>query len=59
MRVSARVTGCVLLGAVLPVLASAQSRTAVEQERREFAEWVATAALSPRRAVEVFPVAMA
>jgi hypothetical protein len=35
---------------------SAQSRAAVEQERREFATWLSTASLSPRRAVLVRPI---
>jgi len=35
---------------------AAQSRAAVEQERRDFAEWLRTAPLSPRRAVGVFPL---
>ena len=47
------------LGAALALPAgrlAAQSRTVVEQERREHAGWVSTAPLSPRRAVGVFPV---
>lgn len=45
-----------VLGAAAPRRAVAQSRVAVEQERRDFAAWVASAPLSPRRAVGVFPL---
>jgi hypothetical protein len=45
-----------VLGAAAPRRAAAQSRAAVEQERRDFAAWVADAPLSPRRAVGVFPL---
>lgn len=34
----------------------AQNRSTVEQERREFARWLNSAPLSPRRTVGVFPV---
>lgn len=44
------------LGAALPFPAVAQSKAAVEQERRAFAEWITTAAVSPFRAVVVRPV---
>lgn len=45
-----------LVLATLAASLTAQSRGTVEQERREFAEWLRTAALSPRRAVGVFPL---
>jgi uncharacterized protein DUF1684 len=44
----------VLALALLARPAQAQSRAAVEQERREFAEWLRSAPLSPQRAVGVF-----
>ena len=44
------------LGAALPFPASAQTKAAVEQERRAFAEWITTAPVSPFRAVVVSPV---
>lgn len=44
------------LGAALPLPALAQSKPAVEEERRAFAEWIATALLSPFRAVAVRPI---
>jgi len=44
------------LGATLPFSASAQTKVAVEQERRAFAEWITTAPVSPFRAVVVSPV---
>lgn len=44
------------LGAALPLPALAQTKVAVEQERRAFAEWIATAAVSPYRAVVVRPI---
>lgn len=43
-----------LLGAVAAPKAAAQTRTVLEQERRDFTEWLRTAPLSPRRAVGVF-----
>lgn len=46
----------VLTEAALPFAAMAQSRAAVEQERREFAEWLRTSPVSPRRAVAVRPI---
>ncbi len=45
-----------MVGAASPSRASAQSRAAVEQERREFSVWLSTAPLSPRRAVLVRPI---
>ena len=36
--------------------ATAQRQAAVEQERRDFAEWLRSAPLSPRRAVGIFPL---
>lgn len=45
-----------LPGASLPGAPVAQGRAAVEQERRDFAEWLRSAPLSPRRAVGVFPL---
>jgi hypothetical protein len=45
-----------ILSAASPSAASAQSRAAVEQERREFTVWLSTAPLSPRRAVLVWPI---
>ena len=47
---------CAFAASTIAVTGNAQSRTAVEQERREFAEWLRTAPLSPRRAVGVFPL---
>jgi hypothetical protein len=44
------------LGATLPSPAFAQTKAAVEQERRAFAEWIATAPVSPFRAVVVRPI---
>lgn len=44
------------LGAALPFPALAQSKAAVEQERRAFADWITTAAVSPFRAVVVRPI---
>jgi hypothetical protein len=46
----------VLTGAALPVTAPAQTRSQVETERREFAEWLRTAPVSPLRAVVVRPI---
>ncbi len=43
-----------VLGAVAARGAVSQTRAAVEQERRDFAAWLRTAPLSPRRAVGVF-----
>lgn len=51
-----RLTVGLLLLLTSPAGANAQNRAAVEQERREFAEWLRTAPLSPRRAVGVFPL---
>jgi hypothetical protein len=53
-----RLTGAALVitGAALPFSAGAQSKPQVEQERREFAEWLRTAPVSPLRAVVVRPV---
>ncbi|HEV8150811.1 MAG TPA: DUF1684 domain-containing protein [Gemmatimonadales bacterium] len=48
-----------IAGAVWPLAAGGQSRTAVEQERREFAKWLRAAPLSPRRAVGVVPIGAA
>lgn len=46
-----------VLGLVLLLAApAAQSRTAVEQERRAYAVWLRDAPVSPRRAVGVFPL---
>ncbi len=42
--------------AALACVGAAQSRSAVEQERKDFAEWLRTAPLSPRRAVGIFPL---
>lgn len=47
------------LGAVLPCPAVAQTKAAVDQERRGFTEWIDGAAVSPRRAVVVRPVGSA
>lgn len=44
------------LGAVLPFPASAQSKSVIERERREFAEWLRTAPISPWRAIVVQPI---
>jgi hypothetical protein len=44
------------LGAALPLPALGQTKAAVEQERRAFAEWIATAPVSPFRAVVVRPL---
>jgi len=52
----APIAAFVLTGAALPFPALAQSRAAVELERREFAEWLRTSPLSPRRAVVVRPI---
>ena len=46
----------VTVGAASRSAAWAQTRAVVEQERREFAEWLRTAPLSPRRAVVVRPI---
>jgi hypothetical protein len=46
----------VITGAALPFSASAQTRTQVEQEHRDFAEWLRTAPVSPLRAVVVRPI---
>jgi hypothetical protein len=46
----------VMLGVSSQSAAWAQTRAVVEQERREFAEWLRTAPLSPRRAVLVRPI---
>jgi hypothetical protein len=48
--------GLAVLSIATPSAASAQSRAAVEQERREFTVWLSTAPLSPRRAVLVRPI---
>ena len=45
-----------LLGAVLAPAAGAQNPEAVRRERTEFAEWLATSAVSPWRAVVVRPI---
>ena len=45
-----------LLWLLDPGTALAQNRSTVEPERREFAQWLEHAALSPRRAVGIFPV---
>jgi len=45
-----------LLTAAASQEALSQTRAVVEQERRDFAEWLRTAPLSPRRAVGVFPL---
>lgn len=42
--------------ASLVCLGALQGRSAVEQERLDFAEWLRTAPLSPRRAVGIFPL---
>jgi uncharacterized protein (DUF1684 family) len=39
-----------------PGPAAAQGQAAVEQERRDFTEWLRSASLSPRRAVGIFPL---
>jgi hypothetical protein len=44
------------LSAALPFPALAQSKAAAEQERRAFAQWITTAAVSPFRAVVVRPI---
>jgi uncharacterized protein len=49
-----RLALCALAPVAFASLGRAQSRAAVEQERREFAEWLQSAPLSPRRAVGVF-----
>src|ERR1041385_2099057 len=56
--VSLRGSGVVvlLLGAVAAREAVSQTRAGVEQERRDFAVWLRSAPLSPRRAVGVFPL---
>lgn len=46
----------VMTGAALPFPAAAQTRPQVEQERREFTEWLRTAPISPLRAVVVRPI---
>jgi hypothetical protein len=48
--------GLAVLSIATPSAVSAQSRAAVEQERREFTVWLSTAPLSPRRAVLVRPI---
>jgi hypothetical protein len=48
--------GALLLILVPAGSVSAQSRAVVEQERRDFAAWMQSAPLSPRRAVGVFPI---
>ncbi len=45
-----------LAGAASPLQAPAQNRAAVERERKEFAEWIVSSPLSPRRAVVVRPI---
>ncbi len=54
----ARLLGAALVitGAALPFSAAAQTRPQVEQEHREFAEWLRTAPVSPLRAVVVQPI---
>ena len=44
------------IGAAAPLAGVVQGRGAVEQERRDFAEWLRSAPLSPRRAVGIFPL---
>ena len=56
LRCSLGVAALALAGAALPSPGAAQSRAAVEAERTEYATWLATAPLSPRRAVTVRPV---
>ena len=46
----------ILVSAALPLAATAQTGAAVDQERREFAEWLRTAPVSPLRAVVVRPI---
>ena len=48
--------GLLLLGAVLAHSAPAQTPEAVRRERTEFAEWLATSAVSPWRAIVVRPI---
>jgi hypothetical protein len=48
--------GLLLLGAVLAHSAWAQNLDAVRRERTEFAEWLATSAVSPWRAIVVRPI---
>jgi uncharacterized protein (DUF1684 family) len=50
------VLSLVLAAAARPSAAGAQSRAAVEAERSEYAAWLATAPVSPRRAVTVRPI---
>jgi len=44
------------MGTLMPLAAVAQGRSAIAQERSEFAEWLRRAPLSPRRAVGIFPL---
>ncbi len=46
----------VITGAALPFSAVAQTKTQVDHERREFAEWLRVAPVSPLRAVVVRPI---
>lgn len=46
----------ILVSAALPWSALGQTGSAVDQERREFAEWLRTAPVSPLRAVVVRPI---
>ena len=46
----------ILVSAALPLSALGQTGSAVDQEHREFAEWLRTAPVSPLRAVVVRPI---